>query len=729
LAYIGAIPPASNIIVTDIASSTLVSEADAIASNDNDTTIPTSAAVKDYVDTQDAAGGPTTITGTAAQNFTAGDFATGFNSSGQITGLLKRSASAGRNWDVYGGGNVSSNVIIPDSLSTSDTMKYASSSAGPLVHYLTGEDCILALYIKESDSYLYGRVGTIASNGATTWGTETAIVSSVFDDGIASSSTRYAGRVALTPLESSVGSGKMMVSYHYSVTNTTAVYHRILTIVGGTTRSITVGAEQTQSFSSTYHSPASGIEGEAGSSEAVVICFRGSSPNSYVAGVTISGDTITFGTATQVGTGSNNGYSFVNQFITGAYNVTRDSYAVIYLDTTTSPYLSIRSFTQSGTTLTFQPAVSMATVLSDITFQASLYNSCAVALVWDTANTRWVCHLNLPITTSSSSLLKTTVAAFTEASVGTYAKVGNTLQISEQKITDSTTGLLAHQYSWNTSSNQGIRSLITSLTPSYSMGVADAVSNRAHIVNNNDYTINPYLRYDSTDSAWYVQSFLYVDSTFIGSDKLWPLHYKITFNGTNWTVVKATLIDTVDTNVGDWGDDSSVLDGSRAGYSAWNSLSRTIYDPDNDWYIKFWYFSGATTRRGRNAASYNATGDEVFGEGFTYMVWDDADINDYAGLYMARATAVIGVVENTVSAGGTVSVRLGDHIVTGLSLPSIPTGKPLSRAAVGPDGTLVTYRTRPIDLERTTGVDPLQTIGTARNTADLLFGFDTVPIP
>ena len=51
MAYIGAIPPASNITATDIASSTLVVEADSIASNDNDTTIPTSAAVKDYVDT------------------------------------------------------------------------------------------------------------------------------------------------------------------------------------------------------------------------------------------------------------------------------------------------------------------------------------------------------------------------------------------------------------------------------------------------------------------------------------------------------------------------------------------------------------------------------------------------------------------------------------------------------------------------------------------------------
>ena len=655
---------------------------------------------------QDAATGFTrlSIDSTAAQNFTTGDFVSGYNSSGEITGLLKRSASAGRNWDVYGGGNVSSDVIIPDSTSTSDTLKNALNQyVGPLIHYLTGEDCILALYIKESDDYLYGRVGTIASNGATIWGTETAIVSSAFNVGISIASSWYVGRVALTPLESSVGSGKMMVSYVLSNTSsTTAVYHKILTIVGGTTRSITVGAEQTQSFAASYHSPASGIEGQSGSSEAVVICIRATLA-SYVAGVTISGDTITFGTATQMGAGSSSGGTWFDQRITGAYNATNDSYAVIYTDSATSPYLNICSFTQAGTTLTFQTAVSMATVLSDITVEASLYNSCAVALVWDTTNTRWVCHLNLPNSTSTNAPLKVTVAAFTEASVGTYAKVGNTLQISEEKITDSTNGLFAHQYSWNTSSTQGIRSLITSFSASGALGVGDTGVNRTHVVNNNDYTINPYLRYDSTDSAWYVHSFLRT-TTFMGTTKYWPLHYKITFDGTDWTVVKATLIDSIDTNY--------------AGSSWAEGISRTIYDPDNDWYIKFCY----TRNFGRNVASYNATGNELFGEGFTYMVWDDADINDYAGLYMARSVDILGVAENTVSAGGTVTAHIGDQVVTGLSLPSAPTGKPLSRAAIGPDGTLVTYRTRVINYTDLW-------IGTAVNTTDLLFGNTTVAMP
>ena len=40
------------IAITDLADGTIVDESEGIGSNDNDTTIPTSAAVKDYVDTQ-----------------------------------------------------------------------------------------------------------------------------------------------------------------------------------------------------------------------------------------------------------------------------------------------------------------------------------------------------------------------------------------------------------------------------------------------------------------------------------------------------------------------------------------------------------------------------------------------------------------------------------------------------------------------------------------------------
>lgn len=53
----------SNIEVADMASSAIVTEAEGISANDNDTTIPTSAATKDYVDTAVAGAGGGTIGG------------------------------------------------------------------------------------------------------------------------------------------------------------------------------------------------------------------------------------------------------------------------------------------------------------------------------------------------------------------------------------------------------------------------------------------------------------------------------------------------------------------------------------------------------------------------------------------------------------------------------------------------------------------------------------------
>ena len=65
---------ASNLTTSSLSAATLVTESEGIGSNDNDTTLPTSAAVKDYVDTQVATEdtiselNDTTITGTPADN-------------------------------------------------------------------------------------------------------------------------------------------------------------------------------------------------------------------------------------------------------------------------------------------------------------------------------------------------------------------------------------------------------------------------------------------------------------------------------------------------------------------------------------------------------------------------------------------------------------------------------------------------------------------------------------
>ncbi len=61
---LGSLATASSITTTEIAAATLVTASETIASNNNDTTIPTSAAVKSYTDTALAGSGSVTLLGT-----------------------------------------------------------------------------------------------------------------------------------------------------------------------------------------------------------------------------------------------------------------------------------------------------------------------------------------------------------------------------------------------------------------------------------------------------------------------------------------------------------------------------------------------------------------------------------------------------------------------------------------------------------------------------------------
>ena len=71
---------ASNLTTSSLSAATLVIESEGIGSNDNDTTLPTSAAVKDYVDTQVATVPTGDITGV-----TAGTGLSGGGTSGGVT--------------------------------------------------------------------------------------------------------------------------------------------------------------------------------------------------------------------------------------------------------------------------------------------------------------------------------------------------------------------------------------------------------------------------------------------------------------------------------------------------------------------------------------------------------------------------------------------------------------------------------------------------------------------
>ena len=122
----------SNIEVADLAGSAVVTEVEGIASNDNDTTLPTSAAVKDYVDTQvqtaDTLGelNDVTITTVADNDVIAYDSTSSeyINQSASEAGLATSAQGALADSAVQPGDNVSdltndSNFI---SASTTDTL-------------------------------------------------------------------------------------------------------------------------------------------------------------------------------------------------------------------------------------------------------------------------------------------------------------------------------------------------------------------------------------------------------------------------------------------------------------------------------------------------------------------------------------------------------------------------------------------------------------------------------
>ena len=84
----GTTPSYNKLTTSNLTDATLVTEADAIASNDNDTTIPTSAAVKDYVDNQ--------VSGTTLT----------FEDDATVTGSVDLDAA---NLKILGGTNVTTN--------------------------------------------------------------------------------------------------------------------------------------------------------------------------------------------------------------------------------------------------------------------------------------------------------------------------------------------------------------------------------------------------------------------------------------------------------------------------------------------------------------------------------------------------------------------------------------------------------------------------------------------
>ena len=137
---------ASNLTTSSLAAATLVIESEGIGSNDNDTTLPTSAAVKDYVDTQVA----TEDTITELNDTTISSIGSGE--------LLKWNGSAWINQTLAEAGIAASGAKLSD---------FAATSSSELAGTISDETGSGALVFATSPTFVTPALGTPASGVAT----------------------------------------------------------------------------------------------------------------------------------------------------------------------------------------------------------------------------------------------------------------------------------------------------------------------------------------------------------------------------------------------------------------------------------------------------------------------------------------------------------------------------------------------------------------------------------
>ena len=142
----------SNVEVADLAASAVVIESEGIGSNDNDTTLPTSAAVKDYVDTQVAA--------VDVEFGTAGDSGTGTVNTSQsltISGTANEivTSASGQGITIA----LPDDVTIGNDLTVNGNLNVVGTAVTFSAETMRIEDRILEL----------GRVNGAAPGSATTW--------------------------------------------------------------------------------------------------------------------------------------------------------------------------------------------------------------------------------------------------------------------------------------------------------------------------------------------------------------------------------------------------------------------------------------------------------------------------------------------------------------------------------------------------------------------------------
>jgi hypothetical protein len=237
----------SNIDIGNMTAAVVVLESEGIASNDNDTTLPTSASVKDYVDTQDAAIASDTLTFT------------------------------NKTFDANGTGNSITNIDSGNLLSgfLKDEDNMASNSATSVASQ------------QSIKAYVDGEISTAENNDTTiTIGNTSAVVSDTGSDG-AFTVTADGNTELVVNDTSATFSGNVVVSGNLTVNGTTTTV---------ATTNTTVSDSLVEYANGTTGSP---------SNDAGIVIERGDSNNAFI-GFDESEDKFRVGTGTFTGASTGN---------------------------------------------------------------------------------------------------------------------------------------------------------------------------------------------------------------------------------------------------------------------------------------------------------------------------------------------------------------------------------------------------------------------------------------
>ena len=292
----------SNIDIGNMTAAVVVLESEGIASNDNDTTLPTSASVKDYVDTQDAAiaGDTLTFTNKTIDANGTGNSITNLDSGNLLSGFLKDEDDMTSNsaTSVASQQSIKAYVDAQDAAIASDTLTLTNKTidangTGNAISNIDSGNMLSGFFLDEDN---------MATNSATAVASQQSIKAYVDAEVSAVSTTAISQGNSSATVSDTGSDGAFTVvadgNTELVINDTSATFSGNVIMSGNLTvnGTTTTVATTNTTISDNIIELNSGIS--ASSNDAGIIIERGSTGNNAFIGWDESADKFTVGTTT-----------------------------------------------------------------------------------------------------------------------------------------------------------------------------------------------------------------------------------------------------------------------------------------------------------------------------------------------------------------------------------------------------------------------------------------------